>query len=121
MEKGIITSVEEIKRSKPQVTRDRETAYRAVINTWLKASPANITDMQRIIIQNKRRKAMMRDSFGSSRHHPKDLRAGLSIPHGLYYTLVNFERMHNGKFLKDKADFIWFAKKFPQFCIAERI
>jgi hypothetical protein len=52
---------------------------------------------------------------------PKDLRLGLSLPHGLYYSFVGYERMHGREFMKEKDELVWFAKHFPQFVIAERI
>ena len=103
-------------------TRDnKEQAYRDVINWWLKSDPDNIQICRAVILQNRERKAKMRDMYGSSKDYPKDLRAGLSLPPGLYFMLLHFERMHGRKFMDTKEDFYWFAKKFPQFCIMERI
>lgn len=107
-------------------TRDRETAYRAVINTWLKANPANWQYCREVIDENKIAKAMQHDSFGKAKGNPHDLRRGLRIPEGLYYTLDQFEKLHNEegeerKFLATKADFHWFMKTFPQFNVVDRI
>lgn len=104
-----------------KTTESKERAYRDVINLWLKSDPENIRICMAVIKQNKERKANMRDVYGSSKQHPKDLRVGLSLPPGLYYTLLHFERMHNRKFMDTKEDFHWFAKHFPQFCIIERV
>ena len=103
------------------VTKDREKAYRQVINTWLKASTENFNYAAQVIQQNKERKLKMNNPFGGMKETPKDIRIGLSIPVGLYYTLDKFEKMHEGEFLKTKADLRWFAKKFPEFCIIERV
>lgn len=102
-------------------TLDREKAYRAVINVWLKSSPENIAVTKAIIKQNKYRRASAQNTFGSMKGFEKDLRIGLSLPHGLYYSLVQYERMHDREFMQDKKDLWWFAKKFPQFTICERI
>ncbi len=101
-------------------TRDREKAYRQVINTWLKI-PENFDYAAQVIQQNKERKLKMNDPFGGTKENPKDVRATLSIPTGLYYTLQKFEQMHEGKFLKNKEDSRWFSRKFPEFSICDRI
>ena len=105
---------------KKSVTRDREKAYRQVINTWLKL-PQNYEYAAQVIQQNKERRLQANDPFGGMKQNPKDLRIGLSIPVGLYYTLDKYEKMHDGEFMRTKADLWWFARKFPQFCIVERI
>lgn len=110
-----------IKSGEHGITRDREKAYQAVINTWIKAKPENFDCCVEIINQNKERKSGMRDSFGSVKQFPKDIRIGLSLPPGLYYTLQQYERMHDDEFMKTKADLRWFARKFPQFCVVDRI
>lgn len=102
-------------------TNNREDAYKAVINTWLKASPDNVDYCMAVINQNKLRRASMSDCYGSSNENPDDLRIGLSLPIDLYYILNNFEKMHGQKFMDSKADLRWFAKHFKQFCIIERI
>lgn len=102
-------------------TNDREEAYRAMINMWLKADPVNVIVCKAIIEQNKQRKKEAHNSFGGARYSPKDLRVGLSLPPGLYYALLKLERFHGREFMKDKKDLWWFAKKFPQFTVAERI
>ena len=110
-----------LKSGEHGITRDRQKAYQAVINVWIKASPENFNTCVQVIKQNKIRKAGMRDSFGGLKEFPKDIRIGLSIPPGLYYTLVKYERMHDDEFMKTKADLRWFARKFPQFCVIDRI
>ena len=125
-------------------TRDRETAYRAVINTWLKdRTPyciecgekyrkgfqccdsmkvmTNFLYTQYIVQQNKQRREESYNDYGSMKMHPKDIRCGLSLPISLYNMLDNFEKMHGSRFLKDKKDLHWFARRFPQFCIMKRI
>ena len=74
------------------VTKDREKAYRQVINTWLKASPENFNYAGEVIAQNKERKLKMNNPFGGMSKTPKDIRIGLSIPVGLYYTLQKSDR-----------------------------
>lgn len=125
-------------------TRDRETAYKAVINTWLKdRTPycvecgeryfkgrvccdnmkvmTNWTYTQQIISQNKVRRESNYNDYGSMKDHPKDIRCGLSMPISLYNYMNNFEKMHGRKFLDGKKDLHWFARRFPQFCIMKRI
>lgn len=111
---------------KPGQTRDRETAYRAVINMWLKANPDNFNYCMEVIKANQLKKAMQSCEYGSSKEHPDDLRVCLNIPQGLYYTLQKFEQMHAEEgeirgFLTSKEDSWWFAKHFPQFCCVERV
>ena len=103
------------------VTRDREKAYTAVINEYIKSSPEHWDEVYRVIQQNKERKQGMKDDFGSTQAYPDDIRVGLSIPPGLFYFMQNYERMHDREFLQTKEDLRWFARKFPQFCIIRRI
>lgn len=106
---------------------NREDAYRQVINLWLRESPENFDVCSKIVAQNKIRQSELNNSYGSAIGNPNDLRIGLSLPAGLYYTLVKYERMQNGwrdnkvEFMQDKDDLYWFMKHFPQFCVAERI
>jgi hypothetical protein len=102
-------------------TDDRERAYRSAINLWLKSDPENMAVCRAIIEQNKMRREGMSNSYGASKEHFSDLRIGVSLPPGLYYVLLNLERFHGREFMKDKRDLHWFARKFPQFCICERI
>ena len=119
--KDVLINGHLLKVNETGTTRDRETAYRAAINTWLKADPNNLIDCKRIIEQNKERRKGMKDDFGGLRGHKRDMRIGLSLPHGLYYTLVGLERIHDRKFMATKEDLRWFSKKFPQFMVCERI
>lgn len=109
MEKRIVT------------TRDRETAYRNVINMWLKASPDNIRYCEAIIAQNRMRRALLHDDFGGMKQNPKDMALGLSLPIDLYYLLDKYEQMHGRRFMQDKKDLIWFGKHFPQFVVPKKI
>lgn len=102
-------------------TGDKEAAYRTVINVWLKSDPYNIDITKAIIKQNKYRRALLKDCYGGVGSIPQDMRLGLSLPHGLYYALQGYERMHGREFMREKSELVWFAKKFPQFVIAERI
>lgn len=117
----MLLNADQIKVKKGGTTRDRETAYRNAINTWLKADPQNMVGCKRIIEQNKLRRANNFDSFGGMKENPKDIRLGLSIPQGLYYMLNNLEKLQGRTFMKDKEDLYWFAKHYPQFMVAERI
>lgn len=105
-------------------TKDREEAYRNAINLWLSSKPfpgeaSNISVCKGIIEQNKERRKNLRNVSGTMLG--EDLRLGVSLPPGLYYVLSNIERQHGREFLKDKSDLRWFARRFPQFCIYERI
>lgn len=113
-------------RKRQGKTLDREAAYRAVINTWLKANPQNIQYCGEVIEENKMARVLQSNEFGTAKDLPMDLRRGLRIPEGLYYTLDQFERLHSEegedrRFLATKQDFYWFMKTFPQFSVAERI
>ena len=102
-------------------TQDKESAYRAIINTWLRADRENIDICRNVIQQNKRRKAMLSDVYGRTHLMHNDMRIGLSLPTGLYYALQGYERMHGNEFMTTKKDLHWFARKFSQFTICERI
>lgn len=102
-------------------TGDKEAAYRSVINVWIKSSPENFNLVKALIKQNKRRQVMLRDAYGRTAFAGDDMRIGLSLPTNLYYTLVAYERMHGREFMKTKEELRWFARKFPQFVICERI
>jgi hypothetical protein len=108
-------------------TNNRKEAYDQAINLWLKESPENVDVCMKVILQNKQRQREIHDSYGGSKDNPKDLRIGLSLPLGLYYTLVHYERMQDKwrdkkvEFMNSREDLVWFAKNYPQFVIAERI
>lgn len=115
-----------MKKKRSGQTRDRETAYKSVINTWLKANPENLKYCAEVIEENKLSRALQANEFGAAKENPHDLRRGLRLPEGLYYTLDNFEKMHSEegedrRFLKTKEDFYWFMKHFPQFCVVDRV
>jgi hypothetical protein len=105
-------------------TSDREEAYKQAINMWLRMAPlpgepSNMVVCKAVIEQNKKRKARIDNTFGESQGG--NMRIGVSLPPGLYYTLQSLERFHGREFMKDKKDLRWFARKFPQFTIMERI
>lgn len=105
-------------------TKDREEAYRHAINMWLKASPlpgepSNLAVCKAVIEQNKNRRAGLANCYGATKTDA--LRIGVSLPPGLYYVLLKLERFHGNEFMKDKHDLRWFGRKFPQFCVMERI
>ena len=88
---------------------------------WLRADPENVKVCYAVIEQNRVRRQELQNSSGKSKGNPKDLRLGLSLPPGLYYILKNLEKFHGREFMRDKKDLYWFARKFPQFTISERI
>lgn len=105
-------------------TSDREEAYRQAITMWLKSAPqpgepSNLVVCKAVMEQNKRRNANIANVFGETAKGV--MRIGISLPPGLYYTLQSLERFHGREFMKDKKDLRWFARKFPQFTIMERI
>ena len=102
-------------------TQDKVSAYRRVINTWLRADPENFDTTRAIIKQNKFRKQMLKNPYGGTEENPLDMRIGLSLPHGLYYSLQGYERLHGREFMNTKKELLFFAKHFPQFVVAERI
>lgn len=121
------------------VTSDKETAFRAVINTWLKdktkyciqcgAMPYEMTDgkccndqlmgtnwdyTKAIIEQNKDITQTRANDYGST--EKKDLRWGLSLPTSLYSVLNQFKKMNNlPPLFNEKGEIEWFMKKFPSF------
>ena len=81
----------------------------------------NWTYTQQIVAQNVLRREQQHDDFGGMVGHPKDIRVGLSMPTALYNYLDSYEKMHGRRFMSDKKDSRWFARKYPQFCIIKRI
>jgi hypothetical protein len=126
-------------------TPNKELAFRAVINTWLKDktlycnncgkdfdpekdSPLccdlphigrNIDHCKGIINQNKEISKTRLNEFGSNQD--KNIRFGLSLPPSLFNVLDNFKKMHNQPGLfKEEGEINWFMKKFPEFKTCSR-
>lgn len=125
-------------------TSNKEAAFKAVINTWLKdkrvycnncghdfkpelgkccESPEigkNIDVMLAIVQQNKNLRAEQFNDLGSSRD--KTIRFGVSLPPDLYQILDKYCRDHGDKGLfADAKDLNWFMKKFKCFTIPKEI
>lgn len=127
------------------VTADKELAFRAIINTWLKDKTRyccqcgkttyemidgkccddqlignNVQVCEAIIEQNKDIRASRMNDYGSN--DDKTLRWGVSLPPSLYYTIDRWKKGQNmpGLF-NEKGEMEWFAKKFPVFKTCTRI
>jgi len=126
--------------------KNREDAYRAVINTWLKDktlycnncgktfdrlkdSPfccdtphigTNMDHCRGIVNQNKEMMKTRKNDFASTQG--KDIRWGLSVPISLFYTLNSWKKAQGFKGLfEEDGEITWFMKKFPQFRVASRV
>jgi len=124
-------------------TNNKEKAFRAVINTWLKDKTVycnacgkdfsgdpncceepqigrNMDHCMGVIKQNKMIRETRANDFAST--SDKTLRLGVSIPPGLYTLLDNFKTM-NGKpkLFREDGELNWFMKTFPQFRTANRV
>ena len=124
-------------------TNNKEKAFRAVINTWLKDKTMycnycgatfidnpnccenpqigrNIDHCMGIIKQNEIIRKTRLNDFSST--EDKSLRFGVSIPPSLYMLLDNFKTM-NGKpkLFREDGELNWFMRKFPQFSTATRV
>lgn len=127
------------------VTSDKEIAFRAIINVWLKDKTrycaqcgkletemvdgvccedqrvgTNWEVCQAIIRQNKDIRDTRSNDYASTKD--KSLRFGVSIPPSLYYTLNSWKKGNNHKGLFDeKGEMEWFAKTFKQFAVCKRV
>lgn len=124
-------------------TPNKELAFHAVINTWLKDrtlycnqcgevykedKPAccdnpqvgrNFDHCYGLIKQNKEMAKSRLNDFGSN--EDKNLRWGLSLPPSLFNVLDNFKTMNGQpKLFEEKGELTWFMKKFPQFKTCNR-
>lgn len=125
-------------------TPDKEAAFRAVINTWLKdprvyCNACGMTFMEgmppccdapqlgnnwdicaALIEQNKGIRESRMNKFAST--EDKSMRWGVSMPVDLYRTLNKFckENGDAGLF-EEKSDLHWFAKKFKVFAIPQEV
>lgn len=121
-------------------TPNKELAFKAVINTWLrdktiycnscgqiypKENPdvaccetpqvGNNQDIFLAIVkQNKELSKSRMNEYGSNK--AKNFRWGLSVPVSLHNVLDNFKKMHGQKGLfQEEGEVVWFMKKFPCF------
>lgn len=127
------------------ITNDKELAFRAIINVWLKDKTRYCAqcgleetqmvdgvccDDQRvgtnwdvcaaIIRQNERIRETRANDYGSTKD--KSIRFGVSLPPSLFYTLNSWKKGNNMPGLFDEdGEMTWFAKKFKQFAVAKRI
>lgn len=128
-------------------TPNKQLAFQAVINTWLKdktiycnecgatyaeyvnrcADPAcgsiqigtNMDHCKGVINQNKELAKTRLNDFGSNAD--KNIRWGLSLPPSLFNVLDQFKKMHNQPGLfKEDGEIVWFMKKFPMFKVCSR-
>lgn len=128
------------------VTADKELAFRAIINTWLKDKTRyccqcgkttfemedgkccddqmignNMQVCEAIILQNKDIRESRKNDFGST--DDKSIRWGVSLPPSLFYTIDKWKRANcnNVGLFSEKNEINWFAKKFPVFATCNRI
>lgn len=125
-------------------TKNREDAYKAVINTWLKDKTyycnncgelyyegmaqccdypqigTNFDICTALVRQNRELTKSRRNEYASAKGN--NLRFGVSIPISLYYTLDNWKKQQGFKGLfSEKGELTWFMKKFKQFTVPEKI
>lgn len=126
-------------------TYDREKAYRALINEWLKDKRkycnncddefilefmpccedpqiSNNSGHTTAVIQVIKMIKETRDNkFASTKD--KSIRWGVSLPPRLYRFLDNYEKKleEGNRLFKTNEDMRWFAKTFPVFAVAEKI
>lgn len=124
-------------------TPDKQKAFEAVINMWLKDKTMycnncgtpfidhpfccedpqigrNIDHCKGVINQNKELMKTRLNDFASNKD--KTMRWGLSIPPGLHTLLDQYKKMHGlpGLF-KEEGEIAWFMKKFPAFNTCKRV
>ena len=126
-------------------TNNKEKAFHAVINTWLKdktmycnfcgqdykddvTTPCcenpqvgrNMDHCMGIIKQNKMIRETRKNEFGST--DDKTLRYGVSMPPALYQVLDRFKVSNDKpKLFREDGEMVWFMKKFPQFTTCSRV
>ncbi len=128
------------------VTADKELAFRAIINTWLKDKTRycvqcgkttfemedgkccddqlvgnNWQICEAIIEQNKDIRETRKNDFGSTKD--KTIRWGVSLPTSLFYTIDRWKRANcqGVGLFTEKGEMEWFAKRFPVFKTCTRI
>jgi hypothetical protein len=97
-------------------TNNKEQAFQAVINVWLK-DPAKYCNT---CGEPWKEVKCCENQYGSNK--TKTMRSLVSIPTGLYYMLDGFKRQNGQKGLfQEPGEDVWFAKKFKWSAIPERI
>lgn len=127
-------------------TGDKQKAFQAVINTWLKDPTTycnncgktfdrmkdnpkccdlphigkNIDHCRGVIKQNRELRRTRGNSLAATDN--KNIRWGVSMPIGLLYTLDNYKKsLGMPGLFKEEGELTWFMKKFNAFSIPERI
>lgn len=127
------------------ITNDKELAFRAIINVWLKdktryCAQCGLEETQMvdgkccddqmvgtnwdvcaaIIRQNERIRETRANDYGSTKD--KTIRFGVSLPPSLFYTLNSWKKGNNMPALfEEDGEMTWFAKKFKQFAVCKRV
>lgn len=120
----------------------REDAIRSLINVWLKLPQQtcancgadwdgqnccefpvicnNETALRKFFEELREARDTRLNQYASNKD--KSMRWGVSLPANLYHFLnTAMRKMYNEKLFTKKHDMTWFAKKFPQFKVPERI
>lgn len=124
-------------------TNNKEEAFRAVINTWLKDETMycnnclefykegvvccdtpqvgrNMDHCKGVIDQNKILRETRANDFAST--EDKSIRWGLSLPPDLIRTFDNYKKsLGQPGIFKEPGEIVWFAKKFPAFAVCKRV
>ena len=82
----------------------------------------NIDHCRGVIVQNKAIRDTRKNAFASTTD--KSIRWGLSMPPRLFHFLDTFFKTYTIEkqgIFKEDGELVWFAKKFPQFSIPERL
>lgn len=98
-------------------TKDRKTAYYALINDALKDKEI-FEDVKAVVNYNKEVKSKLFKDTGAVKDN--SMRLALKIPESLLQILDNYERQHGGNFLGSKEEIDWFAKNFPMFAVPRK-
>lgn len=98
-------------------TKDRKSAYQALINTALKDYDI-FEDVKAVVKYNRDVKNSLKKDTAASADN--SMRLALKIPESLLAVFDHYEHQHGGKFLETKEDIDWFAKNFPMFAVPKK-
>lgn len=123
-------------------TTDKFTAIHAFINEWLKDKTLycascgtpyiegfecceepeitdNYTHAKMVIDGIKEQKKCYTNVFASNKG--KNFRPTVRLPKRLYHDIEKYLSTYGEKFLSNERDMLRFAKKFPMFCLPEKL
>lgn len=125
-------------------TNNKEEAFRAVINTWLKDQTLycngcgefykpekfpcceapqvgrNMDHCKGVVDQNKMVRETRKNDFAST--EDKSIRWGISMPPDLLRTLDRYKKsLKQPGLFKEPGEIVWFAKKFKEFAVCKTV